>query len=108
MNLPVFTIARSILIYQEKLYLNVYWTKLVIKLQIRFKSRWPDDKTSPEGCSIDYWTSMHGLQQLISEPNNLLVDSLSCFDLIFIDQPNLTVDSGVYTSLCPTSHHQTI
>lgn len=51
---------------------------------------------------------MHGLQQLTSEPNNLLVDSLSCFDPIFIDQPNLTVDSGVYTSLCPTSHHQTI
>lgn len=51
---------------------------------------------------------MHGLQQLTSEPNNLLVDSLSCFDLIFIDQPNLTVDSGVHTSLCPTSHHQTI
>ena len=51
---------------------------------------------------------MHGLQQLISEPTHLLPNSLSCIDLIFTDQPNLVVDSGVHPSLHPNCHHQII
>ena len=72
----------------------------------RSKSWWPDDITSPEGRDIDSLTTVHGLQQLISEPTHLLPNSLSCTDLIFTDQPNLVVDSDVHPSLHPNCHHQ--
>ena len=74
----------------------------------RSKSWWPDDMTSPEGRGIDSLTTVHGLQQLISEPTHLLPNSLSCTDLIFTDQPSLVVDSGVHPSLHPNCHHQII
>ena len=51
---------------------------------------------------------MHGLHQLISDPTHLLPNSLSCTDLIFTDQPNLTVDCGAHPSLHPNCHHQII
>ena len=51
---------------------------------------------------------MHGLQLLISEPTHLLSNSSSCIDLIFTDQPNLAVDSGVHPSLHMKCHHQII
>ena len=74
----------------------------------RSKSWWPDDITSPEGTDIDSLTTVHGLQQLISEPTHLLPNSLSCIDLTFTDQPNFVVDSGAHPSLHPTCHHQII
>ena len=74
----------------------------------RSKSWWPDDIASPEGTDIDSLTTVHGLQQLISEPTHLLPNSLFCIDLTFTDQPNLVVDSGVHPSLHPNCHHQTM
>ena len=38
----------------------------------RSKSWWADDVTSPEGTDIDSLTTVHGLQQLMSEPIHLL------------------------------------
>ena len=35
-----------------------------------------------------------------------LTGSSSCIDLIFKNQPNFVIDSGVYPSLHPNSHHQ--
>ena len=46
------------------------------------------------------------MHQLISDPTHLLPNSSSCIDLIFTDQPNLVVDSGVHPSLHPNCHHQ--
>ena len=46
------------------------------------------------------------LKGLISDPTHLLPNSLSCIDLIFTDQPNLVVQSGVHPSLHPNCHHQ--
>ena len=37
---------------------------------VRSKSWWPDDITSPEGTDIDSLTTVHGLQQLISGPTH--------------------------------------
>ena len=34
--------------------------------------------------------------------------SSSCIDLIFTDQPNLSVNSGIYTSLHPNFHNQIV
>ena len=64
--------------------------------------------TSPEGTGIDSLTTVHGLQQILSELTHLLPNSLSCIDLIFTVQPNLAVDSGVHPSLHPNCHHQII
>ena len=52
-------------------------------------------------------TTMHGLQQLISDLTHLLANS-SCTDLIFTDKPNLTIESGINPSLHVKCHHQTI
>ena len=61
--------------------------------------------TPHKGSQIESLT-MYGLQQLISDPTHLLPNSSSCTDLIFKDQPNLIVDSGVHPSLHPKCHHQ--
>ena len=51
---------------------------------------------------------MHGLQQLISDPTQLLSNSSSYIDLTFTDQPNLTVTSGIHPSHQVKCHHQII
>ena len=57
---------------------------------------------------IDAVTSNYGLHQLIQEPTHILNSSSSCIDLIFTSQPNLVMESGVYSSLHPSCHHQII
>ena len=47
----------------------------------------------------------YGLQQLISDPTLLLLNSSSYIDLIFTDQPILIVDSGFHPSLHSKCHH---
>ena len=49
---------------------------------------------------------MYGFDQLISDPTHILSASSSCIDLIFIDQPNLVVDSGVHPFLHTNCHDQ--
>ena len=39
---------------------------------------------------------------------HLQISNSSCIDLIFTDQPNLSVDSGVHASLHPHFHHQIV
>ena len=61
-----------------------------------------------ERVQIDSVTSIHGLEQLISEPTHILSNSSSCIALNFPNQPNLVVDSGTHPSLHPICHHQII
>ena len=75
---------------------------------LRSKSWWPDDIISPEGTDINSLTTMQGLHQLISDQTHLLPNLLSSIDLVFTDQPNLTVVCGVHPSLHPNCHHQII
>ena len=65
-----------------------------------------NDKTTVEGTHTEALTSLHGFHQLISEPAHLPPTSTSCIDLIFTDQPNLTVDSSTHTSCNSKGHHQ--
>ena len=53
-------------------------------------------------------TSSNGFPQLINEPTHMQVSSFSCIGLIFTNQPNLSVKSGVYACLHPNRHHQVI
>ena len=72
----------------------------------RSKSWYSDDVTTYEGSNIDSLTKTHGLHQLISQPTHLLPTSSTCLDLIFNDQPNLVVNSGVHASLHKNCPHQ--
>ena len=53
-------------------------------------------------------TSANGVLQLINEPTHLQASNSSCIDLIFTDQPNLSVNSGVHASLRPNCPHQIV
>ena len=46
------------------------------------------------------------MKQLMSAPTHILQHSSSCIDLIFINQPNLVIDSGIHPSLHQNCHHQ--
>ena len=48
------------------------------------------------------------MHRLISEPSHIMGDSKSCIDVIFTDQPNLFLESGVHPSLHEQSHHQIV
>ena len=47
-----------------------------------------------------------GLQQLVSEPTHLSVNTATCIDLVVTNQPNLINDCSVKPSLHTTCHHQ--
>ena len=64
-------------------FLTVFLGDFNIESNLWFKG----DKTSYEGSKIDAISSQFGLQQLITEPTHLVVDSSSCIDLIFTPQP---------------------
>ena len=64
--------------------------------------------TTPEGAQLHSITSSSGMKQLISEPTHILQQSSSCIDLIFTNEPNIFMDSGVDSSLHPKCHHQII
>ena len=68
----------------------------------RSSSWWSDDINTSEGTNLYSLTSSNGFSQLINEPTHLQTNSSSCIDLIFTDQPNLSVNSGVHASLHPS------
>ena len=71
------------------------------------KNWYPLDRTTYEGNIIETITSYFGLHQLIHDSTRFLGKSASCVDLIFTSQPNIVVNSGVYSSLHANCHHQT-
>ena len=52
--------------------------------------------------------NLYGLNQLITMPKHILERSSSCIDLIFTNQPNLIIDSGIHPPIHPKCHHQII
>ena len=48
------------------------------------------------------------MKQLITEPTHILENTSSCIGLIFTNQPNIVLDSGVHSSLHPKFHYQII
>ena len=64
--------------------------------------------TTTEGTKIDSVTTSYGFSQNISNPSNILPNSYSCIDLIFINQPNVVTESRVHPSLHQNSHNQIV
>ena len=70
-------------------------------------SWWAGDTDDACGIELNTLTSCSGYTQLIWEPTNFEPNKLpSCIDLIFTNQPNLVLKSGVHSSLFNTCHHQ--
>ena len=67
-----------------------------------------NDMTTIEGTKIDSVTTSYGFSQNISNPSNILPNSYSCIDLIFINQPNLVIESRVHPSLHQNSYNQIV
>ena len=66
------------------------------------------DKSSSENNAVDTITKQYGLYQVIKEPTQIIDNSSTCIDLIFLSQPNLFIESGVHPSLHPNYHHQIV
>ena len=74
----------------------------------RSSSWWPNDINTSEGTNLFSRASSNGFSQLINEPTHIQTSSSSCLDLIFNDQPNLSINSGVHSSLHSNCHHQIV
>ena len=75
----------------------------------RSSSWWSKDMDTAEESKLISLTSTNGFPQLINEPTQIQTSSSSFIDfLIFTNQPNLSVNSGVHASLHPNCHHQII
>ena len=74
----------------------------------RCSSWWSNDINTTEGLKLFSSASSNGLTQIIKEPTHIQANSSSCIDLIFTDQPNLSVNSGVHASLHPNCDHQIV
>ena len=73
----------------------------------RSQNWWTDGNINNEGIAIDNLLSALDLTQIICEHTNFEKKKKpSCIDLIFCDQPNIIVDSGVRPSLDPFCKHQ--
>ena len=88
--------------------LNPYFTILLGDFNAKSHSWYDKDITSIEGSRIESLTSFYSFSQLISGPTHILPNSSSCIDLIFVDQPNIVMNSGVHSSLHPNCHHQIV
>ena len=84
---------------------NSLFTIILGGFNARSSVLWTRDKTTIEGTQLEFLTSVYGFHQLISQPTHLLPQTSSCIGLIFTDQPNLIVDSGVHPSLHSICHH---
>ena len=70
---------------------------------------WPKGVNNAYGLELFNSSTLQGYSQVISEPTNFQPNSNpSCIDLIFTDQPNLIIESGVQATLSNTCHHQII
>ena len=69
---------------------------------------WENDIENEEGKMFEPLTSDFGLHQMISEPTHFVGQSKSCVDLIFTDQLNLFLETGVHPTLHEQCHLQVV
>ena len=73
---------------------------------VRSSSWWSGHVDIIEGARLESIASFCGLHQIINEPTQILPSSSSFTDLIFTNQLNMTINSGVHPSLHQNCHHQ--
>ena len=95
----------------EELFSNILCSKsrftiILGDFNVRSPEWWSEDIATLHGTQIDSLTTTHDFKQLIFDPTHILPKSLSCTDLIFIDQPNYVIECGSHPFLHPDCHHQ--
>ena len=75
---------------------------------VRSSSWWYNDINTIQGSHLYSLTSSNGFYQLINEPTHTQTNSSSCIELIFTNQPNLSVNSGIHSSLHPNCYRQIV
>ena len=91
--------------------INKHKTSLAVitdDLNARSPAWWTRDVHATEGSKLFSLTSSNGFFQLISEPTHIQANSSSCIDLIFTNQPNLSVNLGVHSFLHQNCHRQIV
>ena len=74
---------------------NFYRTLLLSDYSARNKKWWHHDITITEWSQSETITTIQRLLQLIDDPH-ICKNSSSCINLIFMNQPNLIVKSGIH------------
>ena len=97
----------------EKLIINItscnfHFVILLGDFNAKSKSWSVNDTITEEGRLLENLTCLYGMKQLISAPTHTLEHSLSCIGFMFVNQLNLVIDSGIYSSLHQNCHHQVI
>ena len=87
---------------------NPFCVSITGDFNCRSTEWWENDVKNNEGRLFEPFASELGLHQLITEPTHLFGDSKSCIDLLFTDQLNLFIETGVHPSLHGHCHHQII
>ena len=87
---------------------NPHFTLVTGDFNVRSSSWWKNNLTTSEGSQVDAITSSYGLSQLICEPTHILPNLSSCIDLVYINQNNFIMDSGVHASSYPNCHHEIV
>ena len=54
------------------------------------------DITTPEGAQLDSLLTSFSMKQLITGPTHNLEKMSNCIDLIYTNQPNIVLDSGIH------------
>ena len=80
---------------------NPHFILVTGDFNVRSSCWWKNDLTTSKGNQVNAITSSYRLSQRICEPKHILPNLSSCIDLIFINQNNLIMDSGVHASLHP-------
>ena len=65
-------------------------------------------KSTLQRANLYSLTSLNGFSQSINEPTHIHANSSSCIDLILTDQPNLSINFGVQSSLHPNCLHHIV
>ena len=97
----------------EKLLINInsldpHFVILLGDFSAKSNSWSVNDTTTEEGTILEILPTLHGMKLLISAPTHILQHSSSCIDLIFANQPNLVIDSGIHLSHHQNCHHKVI
>ena len=87
---------------------NPYFTLITGYFNARWKRWWENGSNNTEGVSIDNLTSSYGLKQLIAKPTHILTTSSSCIGLLFTNQSNMVVNSGIFPSFHQSCHQEIV
>ena len=75
----------------------------------KFCAWWSKDTNTIQGLKLFSLTSSNELiSQFINELTHVQINPTSCINLFFTDQENLSVNSGVYSSLLLNCHRQIV